>query len=74
MVAWSICNTLMGVVHNFGGLITARIFLGLTEGGLFPGVAFYITVSAPSAPKKVFGETSHTRKPNPDLTKHADVV
>ncbi|KAL6243873.1 hypothetical protein RBB50_009307 [Rhinocladiella similis] len=44
MVAWSICNTLMGVVHNFGGLITARIFLGLTEGGLFPGVAFYITM------------------------------
>lgn len=31
--------TLMGVVQNYHGLLIARIFLGLTEAGLFPGVA-----------------------------------
>ena len=36
MIAWAVCNTLMGVVHNFGGLIATRVILGLTEGGLFP--------------------------------------
>lgn len=40
MMAWAACTTLMGVVHNFQGLISARVFLGLTEAGLFPGVAF----------------------------------
>lgn len=67
MIAWSICNTLMGIVHNFGGLIAARIFLGLTEGGLFPGVAFYITVSAPS-PKNVTWRdlTYHKSQPGSD--------
>lgn len=32
-----ICMTTMGLVHNFGGLMTARWFLGITEAGLFPG-------------------------------------
>lgn len=40
MVAWSICTTFMGVVHNFGGLIGTCVGLGLAEGGIFPGVAF----------------------------------
>lgn len=40
MVVWAICTTLMGVVHNFAGLVAARIALGFAEGGLFPGVAF----------------------------------
>jgi hypothetical protein len=31
--------TLMGIVQNYHGLLIARIFLGLTEAGLFPGVA-----------------------------------
>lgn len=35
--------TTMGLVHNYGGLITARFFLGLTEAGLFPGVQFYLS-------------------------------
>lgn len=37
MVAWGICTTLMGLVHNFGGLLAARAALGIAEGGLFPG-------------------------------------
>ena len=39
MVAWGIVMTLMGIVKNYHGLLIARIFLGLTEAGLFPGVA-----------------------------------
>lgn len=39
MVAWGIVMTLMGIVRNYHGLLIARIFLGLTEAGLFPGVA-----------------------------------
>lgn len=33
----------MGLVHNYGGLLTARWFLGLTEAGLFPGVNYYLS-------------------------------
>ncbi|KAF2681750.1 MFS general substrate transporter [Lentithecium fluviatile CBS 122367] len=44
MVAWGIVMTLMGIVQNFEGLLIARIFLGVTEAGLFPGVAYYITM------------------------------
>lgn len=40
MVAWGICCTLMGIVQSYPGLMVARGFLGLTEGGLFPGIAY----------------------------------
>lgn len=36
--------TLMGIVQDYHGLLIARIFLGVTEAGLFPGVAYYITM------------------------------
>lgn len=39
MVAWGIVMTLMGIVQNYHGLLISRIFLGVTEAGLFPGVA-----------------------------------
>ncbi|KAF2014647.1 MFS general substrate transporter [Aaosphaeria arxii CBS 175.79] len=44
MVAWGTVMTLMGLVQNYHGLLIARIFLGITEAGLFPGVAYYITM------------------------------
>ncbi|EXJ79660.1 hypothetical protein A1O3_07940 [Capronia epimyces CBS 606.96] len=44
MVTWAICCSLMGIVHNFAGLLAARAALGIAEGGLFPGVTFYITM------------------------------
>ncbi|KAG7124781.1 putative transporter like protein [Verticillium longisporum] len=34
MVAWAICTTLMGLVTNYGGLLAARMALGVAEGGL----------------------------------------
>lgn len=44
MIAWGICTTLMGIVHNYSGLMAARCFLGIAEGGLFPGITYYITM------------------------------
>ena len=40
MVAWGVCCTLMGIVKNYQGLMAARVFLGIAEGGLFPGVTY----------------------------------
>lgn len=51
MVAWGLVMTLMGIVKNYHGLLIARIFLGVTEAGLFPGVAvslLYVTCYYPS--------------------------
>jgi len=44
MVAWGTVMTLMGIVQNYHGLLIARLFLGITEAGLFPGVAYYLTM------------------------------
>ncbi|KAM0756371.1 MFS general substrate transporter [Meredithblackwellia eburnea MCA 4105] len=43
MVGWGIVITTTGVVHNYSGLFAARVFLGITEAGLFPGVTFFLT-------------------------------
>ena len=40
MVAWAVCTTLMGIVRNYQGLMAARAFLGIAEGGLFPGITY----------------------------------
>lgn len=39
MVCWGVVMTLMGIVQNYHGLLIARLFLGVAEAGLFPGVA-----------------------------------
>lgn len=44
MIAWGTMCCLMGVVKNYTGLLCIRAALGLAEGGLFPGVTFYITM------------------------------
>jgi MFS family permease len=44
MVAWGIVMTLMGIVQNYHGLLVARLFLGVTEAGLYPGVSYYLTM------------------------------
>ncbi|KAF9820406.1 hypothetical protein IEO21_01415 [Rhodonia placenta] len=43
MVVWGIVSTLMGLVHNYSGLMAVRFFLGATEAGLFPGVVYYLS-------------------------------
>ncbi|EAW17245.1 allantoate permease family MFS transporter [Aspergillus fischeri NRRL 181] len=47
MISWGIVMTLMGVVHNYAGLLSTRIFLGVAEAGLYPGTAYYITMWYP---------------------------
>ncbi|KAG2017538.1 high-affinity nicotinic acid transporter [Coprinopsis cinerea AmutBmut pab1-1] len=44
MLGWGLCMTLMGIVKDFAGLLVTRAFLGVCEGGLFPGVTWYITL------------------------------
>ncbi|KAK2041010.1 major facilitator superfamily transporter [Colletotrichum somersetense] len=44
MVSWGVVMTLTGIVKNYHGLLVSRIFLGLTEAGLFPGVSYYLTM------------------------------
>ncbi|KAL4986725.1 major facilitator superfamily domain-containing protein [Aspergillus falconensis] len=44
MIAWAVVCSLMGLVKNYAGLLAARAALGIAEGGLFPGVTFYITM------------------------------
>lgn len=39
MLTWGLVMTLMGIVQNYTGLLISRFFLGVTEAGLFPGVA-----------------------------------
>ncbi|KAJ7781256.1 MFS transporter, partial [Mycena metata] len=40
---WGSITTLTAVVHNFAGLIAIRMFLGLCEGGLLPGIILYLS-------------------------------
>ncbi|KAF3352576.1 hypothetical protein VdG1_08917 [Verticillium dahliae VDG1] len=44
MLCWGIVCTLMGIVQSYEGLLAARAMLGLAEGGLFPGIAYFITM------------------------------
>ncbi|BCS21672.1 uncharacterized protein APUU_22104S [Aspergillus puulaauensis] len=39
--------TLMGIVNDYHGLLIARLFLGVAEAGLYPGIAYYITLWYP---------------------------
>lgn len=43
MASWSIVMICMGLVTSYEGLLATRIFLGIAEGGFFPGVTYYIT-------------------------------
>lgn len=43
MVMWSAAMICQGFVKNYSGLMATRVFLGVFEGGLFPGVNYYIT-------------------------------
>ncbi|KZP18813.1 MFS general substrate transporter [Athelia psychrophila] len=49
MLAWGLITTLMCLVNTYKGLLVARIFLGLAEAGLVPGVTYYISLWYPRA-------------------------
>ncbi|KAK0624038.1 major facilitator superfamily domain-containing protein [Immersiella caudata] len=43
MILWGLCMLGMGFVKNWGGIMAARFFLGVTEAGLFPGVNYLLS-------------------------------
>ncbi|KAF8196442.1 MFS general substrate transporter [Pholiota molesta] len=43
MLAWGIVMTCHGLITDYRQLVTVRFLLGLTEGGLYAGVIFYIS-------------------------------
>ncbi|KAI0742333.1 MFS general substrate transporter [Daedaleopsis nitida] len=45
MFLWGAVMVSMAFVKSFSGLLAARIFLGITEAGLFPGITFYFDCS-----------------------------
>lgn len=42
MLGWGLTVTFAGFCTSFGGLLTARIFIGIFEAGMFPGCMFLI--------------------------------
>ncbi|KEY69376.1 hypothetical protein S7711_08132 [Stachybotrys chartarum IBT 7711] len=43
MVISGIIVTLTGLCQNYGGLLAARLFLGIVQSGFFPGANFYMS-------------------------------
>jgi MFS family permease len=43
-VCWGFVCCMMGLVSEFSSLAGVRAVLGFTEGGLFPGISFYISM------------------------------
>lgn len=44
MALWGAISAIMAAVHNFGGLVTARIFLGAVEAVFFPGALYFLSM------------------------------
>ena len=44
LIGWGVVGTCMGAVKTYGGLIAARFFLGLFEGGLLGGMVLYLSM------------------------------
>ncbi|KAJ3930020.1 MAG: major facilitator superfamily domain-containing protein [Lentinula lateritia] len=47
LTLWGIVTTLQGVVKTYSGLLACRFFLGLLEGGVFPGLVLYLSYFYP---------------------------
>lgn len=41
--SWGLVSLFQAFMHNYAGLIACRFFLGLCEGGLFPGFVLYLS-------------------------------
>ncbi|KAF7298351.1 MFS domain-containing protein [Mycena kentingensis (nom. inval.)] len=44
---WGVVTTAQGAVTTYGGLLACRFFLGLLEGGVFPGLVLYLSFFYP---------------------------
>lgn len=47
IIAWGTVTTLTGIVESYAGLLVVRSVLGLTEGGLLPGMTLYLSTLYP---------------------------
>ncbi|KAJ2915912.1 hypothetical protein MD484_g4529, partial [Candolleomyces efflorescens] len=47
LTLWGLVTTLQGMVTSYKGLLAARFFLGLLEGGVFPGLVLYLSFFYP---------------------------
>ncbi|KAI9442628.1 MFS general substrate transporter [Lactarius indigo] len=47
MLAWGTVTTLTCLVKSYQGLVIVRVFLGVAEGGVFPGVTYYVSLWYP---------------------------
>lgn len=47
LILWGVVTTLQGVVTSYSGLLAARFFLGLLEGGITPGLVLYLSLFYP---------------------------
>jgi len=43
VTCWGLITALQGFVKSYSGLIAARFFLGLVEGGMFPAIVLYLS-------------------------------
>lgn len=43
VVSFGLISVCTAFVHKFSGLMACRFFLGLTEGGMIPGIAFFLS-------------------------------
>lgn len=44
ITSWGLVSTFTGFVTNYSGLLAARFFLGLCEGGLLGGMILYLSM------------------------------
>ncbi|KAI1748004.1 nicotinamide mononucleotide permease [Xylaria castorea] len=44
MAVWGAISALMSTVQNFGGLLAARVFLGVVEAVFFPGALYFLSL------------------------------
>lgn len=47
LIAWGAVATFTGFVKSYGGLLAARVFLGLCEGGPLGGMIIYLAMFYP---------------------------
>lgn len=47
LTLWGIVTALQGIVTTYSGLLVCRFFLGLLEGGVFPGLVLYLSFFYP---------------------------
>jgi MFS family permease len=44
MATWGVISALMSVVHNYAGLLTARVLVGVVEAIFFPGALYFLSL------------------------------